>query len=389
MRIVLNTHRDDPGTRACITGLHQRLCKRGIDAELNDWEHYERYDVAVFMAYDNDMVAARQTNPDIRIGLADPKQATPEHMAAARDADFLIVTGVEQRDVFYRHNRNVLAYCMFPPMPPAERVHVDKAPIVIGYHGNRVHLECMCESVTPALNALAKERPLEFWAIYNIEALGQARIGMPDSLAMKVRHIQWSEKVEPGSEVSQSMYQELRHIDIGILPNMMPIRDRLDVLELTAYDEPEFMYEPFDYLLRFKASCNAARLYPYAQLGIPVVGDFAPSASQMIRDGESGFVACSPHGWFEALDALAASADLRNKFASGLRRSFGHEEERQLEEFLSFCTRPLKTGGQVFTGTLTAEDELARLQYYVRPGGAGLIKRIQSFLRRGLARWAN
>ena len=125
MRIVLNTHRDDPGTRACITGLHQRLCKRGIDAELNDWEHYERYDVAVFMAYDNDMVAARQTNPDIRIGLADPKQATPEHMAAARDADFLIVTGVEQRDVFYRHNRNVLAYCMFPPMPPAERVHVE------------------------------------------------------------------------------------------------------------------------------------------------------------------------------------------------------------------------------------------------------------------------
>ena len=50
------------------------------------------------------------------------------------------------------------------------------------------------------------------------------------------------------------MYQELRHIDIGILPNMMPIRDRLAVLELTAYDEPEFMYEPFDYLLRFKAS---------------------------------------------------------------------------------------------------------------------------------------
>ena len=109
----------------------------------------------------------------------------------------------------------------------------------------------------------------------------------------------------------------------------------------------------------------------------------------MIRDGESGFVACSPHGWFEALDALAASADLRNKFASGLRRSFDHEEERQLEEFLSFCTRPLKTGGQVFKGTLTAEDELARLQYYNRPGGPGLIKGIQSFLRRGLARWAN
>jgi hypothetical protein len=384
MRIVLATHRDDPGTRACITGLHRRLRAAGIDATLNDWSHYERYDVAVFMAYDQDMHEARRVNPRIRVALCDPKQTDDHQLAAAHAADFLVVTGVEQREVFYRYNRNVLAFFMAPPMPAVERTHTDTSPVIVGYHGNRVHLECMVASVTPALNELGRRRPVEFWAIYNVAGLGEARIGVPDPSIVKVRHIQWSSETVSDSDVSRVFYDEFRHVDIGIVPNAQPVRDRLDALEATAYDEPEFMYEPFDYLVRFKASCNAARVYPFARLGIPVIGDFVPSANQVIRDGDTGFVAASPNGWFEALDALASSPDLRNRMADRMRTAMDTEYERHLRQFLDYCTKPLNPGMPVFPGLPDVREELARLDRFGKPKGASDLKRIPRRLWRAV-----
>jgi glycosyltransferase involved in cell wall biosynthesis len=386
VRIVLNSHRDDASTRACITGLHRRLRDAGVDATLNDWEHYERYAVAVFMAYDHEMDAARRANPRIRVALADPKQRDAAQMAAVRAADFVIAGGIEPRDVFYPHNRNVLALSMIPPMPPVERIHTDKTPIVIGYHGNRVHLECMFATVTPALNELGRRRPVEFWAVYNVDAVGRARIGMPDPSLVKVRHIQWTDDVAPHSEVSAVFYSELRHADIGIVPNLQPIRDRLDVLARAAFDEPEFAHEPFDHLLRFKASANAARVYPFARLGIPVVADFVPSAAQLIRDGESGFLVSSPSGWFEALDTLAASADLRNRFAQKLRGDVDAECDRQLRTFLDFCAGPLKAGAPPFAAASGIDEERAELGRYAAPRGPRGLQRIQRRLKRVVGR---
>lgn len=376
MNIVLNAHVDDPGSAACITGLHRRLVDTGVDATLNDWDHYDRYDVAVFMAYDHDMPAARKANPRIRVALADPKQAGADYLAAARDADFLMVSSVEQRDVFYRHNRNVLVHFMFTPMRTIDRVHVDRDPIAIGYHGNRVHLECMFETVTPALNALAKARRIEFWALYNIERLGRASIGLPDPALMTIRHIQWS---------PNAFFDDFAKVDIGIMPTAIPIRDRLAALESTAYPESEFAYEPFDHLIRFKASTNPGRLYPFARLGIPVVADFTPSASQFIRDGESGLIVSSPHGWFEALGSLASSADLRNRTARGLREAVDRAYDRQIGDFLDFCAMPLRKDVPVFDGIPTADDELARLERYERPQGPGRLNRIGRRLRRAVA----
>src|SRR5207247_2612077 len=139
--------RDDPGTRVCIDGLGERLRGHGVDATVGDWDHYSRYDIAIFMGYDDDAVRARAQNPDIRVMLADPKQSRPEWIRAAREADALLVSSVEQRDAFLRLNGNVFVYHMFPPMRAVERTHENREPLVIGYHGNRVHLEAMVDSV--------------------------------------------------------------------------------------------------------------------------------------------------------------------------------------------------------------------------------------------------
>ena len=362
MKLVLNTRSNTMGARVCIYDLHKRLTRLGVQAQLNDWDHYDRYDVAVFTGYDEDIAKAREQNPGIRIAIADPKEGNPKHVRAAREADFLMVSSVEQRDVFYRYNRNIMIYHMFPEMEQIEKEHTDHSPIIIGYHGNRVHLECMANGAQLAINELARRRRIEFWAMYNIRRLGQAYIGMPDDSLVRVRHIQWSE---------ENYYTELGQADIGIVPNEVPIKDKAKMLEVSGYPVTEFNYEPYDHLTRYKASSNPGRIYVFSKLGIPVVSDFCPSAAQFIIEGRSGFLASSPQGWFEALNRLAESAALRSNCAAQLRRicdELGDPRE-QTEQFLSFCERDAPTRPITFTPVdVEATVRKAKISHYVSKG---------------------
>ena len=374
MRIVLNTRSDDTAAGACVHDLGRRLAARGAAATVNDWGRYDRYDVAVFVAYDHEIDEARRQNPAIRIVLADPKQRTPEAVEAARGADLLLVSSVEQRDVFLRTNRNVLVYTMFPAIAARAKDHADRpdGAIVVGYHGNRVHLEAMAHSVRPALEELGRRRPVELRAVYNIETLGKARLGIPDERFVRVRHIQWT----------PAFPNDLAGVDIGIVPSELPVANALVALELTALPEPEFAYEPFDHLVRYKASTNPGRLYPFARLGIPVVADFTPSAAQFVEDGVTGLLASSPHGWLEALDVLAGSAELRARLAAGLRERLDAAYERQLDDFVAALALPRKPAPAVIPGALAVAEQQALLDRYAGPARSrGLARRARRLLR--------
>jgi hypothetical protein len=117
-------------------------------------------------------------------------------------------------------------------------------------------------------------------------------------------------------------------------------------------------------------------------LAVALVGDFAPSAGQVIRDGDTGFVVSSPNGWFEALDAFASSADLRNRIAGRMRAAMDVEYERQLQQFLEFCAKPLNRGVPLFAETPDVHDEIARLDRFGKPKGAGRFRVVASAFRR-------
>jgi hypothetical protein len=236
--------------------------------------------------------------------------------------------------------------------------------------------------VRAALEELGRRRPVELVAIYNVAARGRATLGMPDSRLVDVRHVQLAPATAADGTVSDTILQELCRVDVGIVPNLLPVHGGVRALRGTASLEPWLAYEPFDHLVRFKASSNPGRLYPFARLGVPVVADLTPSLAQFVLDGVSGFLAGSARGWLQGLEALADDPVLRTSVAGELRARLDAAYDRQVADLLAFLGRPPFGPPPVFAGERTAEADLAELTRYAAPTNAPRRERLRARLRR-------
>ncbi len=312
MKFVINTNYKDAAGIVILEGVISRLEKTSHEVVKNDWGHYEQYDVALFTAPDSKVRTAKAKNPKLRAGIFDPKTSKRWQLEEARVADFLIVSSIEQRELFLKYNKNVFIYYMFPDIQAVPKLHSEKKKIIIGYHGNKQHL-CAMKDVSWALDELAKEYTIEFRAIYNIKKLGVWTHGAPKRCP--VAHVQWEE-----SRVAVS----LMDTDIGIVPSITPTSRfaRLFGRPLRTFLFPfnREGYHHNDYVQRFKYSNNPGRAYVFAVLGIPVVTDFTPSLCQLIVDGKSGALVGTKEGWKEALRALIVSHTLRNTYSTELKK---------------------------------------------------------------------
>ena len=314
MKIVINTNYEAPGTKVCVDDLIPRLLSAGHVVTKNDWHSYGNYDLALFMSPDSEVARAKQINGNIVCGIMDPKIDTKKLRANARSADFVLVSSIEQREALMAFNSKVFIYFMFPRMKKIFKEHKQNKPIRIGFHGNIEHLDAFLPTITRALDRLAEEINVELAVIYNIKKVGKWKMGAPKK--MRVKHIQWRQ---------EDCYKELSKCDIGIANNVIYQPRIMLAVDSAIYYMRRFgvrvnrPVNPKDYLVRYKYSANPGRLYVFAQLGVPVVSDFVPSANQFIRDGETGFIVNTESGWYTALKELAQSPELRQAMSDGLR----------------------------------------------------------------------
>lgn len=312
MKIVVNTNYDSAGTKVCVDGLMPKLKQAGHVVAHNDWDRYQRYDMALFMSPDSEVAKAKSQNGRIVCGIMDPKIDYRHLRDNVKAADFCIVSSIEQRDLLYQYNRNVFIYYMFPDTAVVHKEHRSRSPIIIGYHGNKEHLDCLKPQIVGALNRLALMYPIEFWAMYNVGKSGEWRHNL--SSKIPVRHIQWSE---------ENYVNELAKVDIGIVNNEIPLdlswRRMLARSGWYRYGLRRYPTRQHDTIVRYKYSTNPGRVYVFAQMGIPVVTDFAPSANQFVRDGKTGMIAHTEAGWVRALEKLIVSAELRQSMSDSLR----------------------------------------------------------------------
>ena len=308
MKILFTTNkREAISTTINLSNLNLLNKIDGVDfvAYKND---YENYDVIMMMGYDFDIGAVREKNPKAVIGIVDIRPSKKNQVVVG--ADFILANGIEMQDYCYRYCDNIYRYYIYPKVKPLQKEHKKKDKIIICYHGNKIHLEAMAPRISNAIEKLAESFDVELNAIYNIENLGKASW---EARNFKLKHIQWSE----------SAYEEyLFNADIGIVPNLIPIKNELKIKRKASGFVKKFNEDETDYLLRFKATSNSGRIFPFMQYGIPVVSDMFPSATQLIEDGKDGFIAYGTDSWYCKLKMLAQSADLRKKLGDMSRNKF-------------------------------------------------------------------
>lgn len=328
-----------PAGEVCITGLAKLLQGAGHQVGFNQWDGYDAYDYVIFMGYESRVAEARTKNPAIKVGLGDPKV---ENQQEAALADFLLVSSVEQHDLFLSVNPNCFIYYMFPEMPCLTIQPRQREKTVIGYHGNKVHLDALFPRVTSALERLSRKRPVELRVIYNVRALGRWAIGRRAPFSFPVTLVQWS---------PEALVNALSDADIGIVPNDIPLRSEAGVKRSSYGWRKIFLENERDYVIRFKYSSNPGRIYVFERLGIPVVADFFPSAAQFLEHGKRGFLAHSVAGWERSLSDLADSPTLRGQLAGGLRTHVeaNYNREQIFRNFLSFLDslRPTPASAQL------------------------------------------
>lgn len=311
MKVVINTDSKASSTKVCVIDLSEKFVKAGHEVTHSDWDNYKNYDLILFLPQDSEVKKAKSENPKAIVGILSPKIILKRQRQEAQLADFLVVDSIEIRDVYLRYNKNILIYYMFPEIEARYKKHMNnKEKIIIGYHGNKVHLNCMVDA-SKALDELFNKYDIEFWAMYNIKQLGKWTINTPKKCPVK--HIQWSE---------ETYHKYLAKCDIGIAPAKTPIslwRGKLVSRVLSSFLINWPSYNKWDYLMRFKYATNPGRIYIFSQLHIPVVAEFVPSFCQVIQDSHSGYLGYSKEGWFDALEKLINSVELRDKMSKNLK----------------------------------------------------------------------
>ena len=280
-------------------------------------------DVILVMTYDHYVVKQLKDRfPDVKVGLIDPRSHDVKE--SAEKADFLICDSIEMEDYWRSAGIPIFRYVEFPNIKNIKKVHKDKENLIIGYHGNHIHLECMAENVTPALERLGKKYNLELRIMCGYKNFTGSESWVPKGI--KVIQSGWS---------MDNYHNFLGDCDVGIAPNNMIHNDKE---KKDSSTNKLFNYSEDDFSLRFKMPSNPGRPIIFGKLGIPCVSDFYPSALQ-IFDGTNGYVAHNEDGWYWCLDQLLSSADKRqelsDKFQKEIEENYNFEKQNEgLIEFL-------------------------------------------------------
>tara|TARA_R110000822_G_scaffold310491_1_gene443474 strand:+ start:3541 stop:4521 length:981 start_codon:yes stop_codon:yes gene_type:complete len=262
-----------------------------------------QFDVALVMTYEHQLVKQiKQIAPNIKVAIVDPR--SHKVIESAKMCDFLVIDSIEMEDYWRQSRIPIFRYSEYPSFDEVKKVHTKKDKIVIGYHGNQIHLTCMSDTVTPALSRLGQKYNLELMVIYNGSPPTGQEAWYPQNV--KVTHVQWG---------SDKYVIELSKCDIGLTPNKMPFKENPPY----AHElQNSVNYAADDYVLRFKMPTNPGRIIVFGKLGIPVISDFYPSAFEILSDGK-GFVCRSSEAWEYNLESLIRNHKLRQTSASKLQ----------------------------------------------------------------------
>lgn len=270
---------------------------------------YSQYDVALFMSFKDASDKAKKDNPSIITAVVEPRAAQKNKF---KNVDFIIVNSLEAKDYFSRYNTNLLIYYTYPQVPDKIKCPIDKKTLILGYHGNKIHLDAMYPRITSAMEKLNNKIPLTFWALYN-DRFGKWNKPEKKKFGFEVLHIPYSE---------ENYAKFLAHVDIGLVPQFIPVRNSKILRYLIGSFNNKYNERRDNYFFRFKETTNIGRHLVFAQYAVPVISDMTPSSCMFIEDGYHGFLAYHTDGWYYALEKLAFDKVARKSIGKNLSQKY-------------------------------------------------------------------
>ena len=296
-------------TRIYRDWLSSYLRLTGVDVVTDTTKGYDGYDVVIFGkgAKATDIQLCLKENSSVCVGIIHPDDSKARHRENLSLAHFFVVGSNEERDYFLRYCRNIIMFPQIEKIDVPKKIHIEKEQLIVGYHGNRIHLENSMGRVNQALEAISQKIDVEVRAFYNIESVGRWK----NTPRVPVKHVQWS---LPG------VWQGLAECDLGIVPASVDISylgKSLDRLPRRFFGKLSNEYHK-----RYKITSNAGRCFAFHQLGIPVIAGFVPSNFHVLGSPDCGYVADSAEGWYRGLTNLGESAKHRQDIADCASREF-------------------------------------------------------------------
>ncbi len=145
MKIIFNTSQPE----AAASLFYRQALQSMGEVSFYD-QDFLNYDVALFMTYDHELIPSIKLSfPHLKIGIIDPR--TYQVYPSTQHCDFIIVDSIEMEDYWRRSNLPIFRYVEYPSLPPIKKRNSNDNTIRIGYNGNKIHLNCMNQNVTPAL----------------------------------------------------------------------------------------------------------------------------------------------------------------------------------------------------------------------------------------------
>lgn len=285
-------------------------------------------DVALFSPYDEDIIdipAFKKKFPNSLIGIVDPREKL-RHSFLLKYVSFLIVDSLEMKEFWSLTGVPIFQYVEYPNLPYTFKFHENSDNFIIGYHGNKLHIESIKKPLIESLQNFALSKRVKLKLVYNKNKLGE--VNFPKNIRFEVEHIQWSEK---------NLLDVLSKVDIGLVPMSIPVKNLSFVKWLGSSFGRIHNESISDFVIRFKMLSNPGRILVFAKSGIPVISDMTPSSVQFIKDGKTGYIATNARSYLWAFNTLSQSEKLRNELAINLKHEIkGLNFEDQNLKFLSF-----------------------------------------------------
>ncbi|MHA6608529.1 hypothetical protein [Photobacterium damselae] len=295
-----------------------------FQVSFNDYENYDKYDVAILHADEEQVSVAREKNKGIIIGLVKPHHERVVNIPFEKfsvksfyyqfrflfgdgkskfiktrneklnNSDFVISDTLYLHNLFESEGINSVyvrlienyTYKVKPVVKP------NKKEIVFGYHGNYRHFLESKDYIFPGLDELTKDFDVTLKVVSNL-----SEYKYEPNTNFKIEYYDYE---FPG------IYELLNDVDIGLVPNQIGYRNSFFEKLCTKFGSLIWRTDKYhDIIFRFKQSSNAGRAFIFAQLGKPFISCPTPEVASIFGDLLEEYMPFDKKTWKHCLVKLA------------------------------------------------------------------------------------